>query len=413
MLESQYGFLVGIDWATEEHQVCILNGERAVLEQRKYPHSGAGIAQLSDHLYELSGGDAACVAVGIETPRGAVVETLVERGFAVFSLNPKQMDRFRDRHTVSGAKDDVRDAYVIGEALGTDRHKFHRIRLDDPVILRLRELSRSEENCKHDLVRVGNQLRDLLIRYFPQWLTLDIGMDEPWLWEMLEKAPQPPQAAKQTAAQWQKILKAHRIRRLSGEQIHKALQAAALRLAPGAGEAASEHVLLLVPQLRLFHQQAKDLARRLERLLEEAGAEGQNGEHRDVNILLSSPGLGRCVAATMLAEASQALAERDYHALRSFGGIAPVTRRSGKKTLVVMRRSCNERLREAFYHWGRVSSQVDPHSKKHYAELRARGQTHGRAVRGVADRLLAVLVAMLQSGTLYDPAKRKPSASPA
>ena len=103
--------------------------------------------------------------------------------------------------------------------------------------------------------------------------------------------------------------------------------------------------------------------------------------------------------ATMLAEASQALTERDYHALRSYAGAAPITRQSGKKKVVVMRRSCNERLRNVLYHWSRVSAQNDERSKAHYAALRGKGYTHGRALRGLGDRLMAVLIAMLESGT--------------
>ena len=136
-------------------------------------------------------------------------------------------------------------------------------------------------------------------------------------------------------------------------------------------------------------------------------AAGQSGEHRDVTILRSLPGVGRVISATMLAEASQPLAERDYHALRSYGGTAPVTRQSGKSRSVCMRHSSNGRLRNAIYHWSRVSTQCDPRSKQHYAELRAKGHSHGRALRGVADRLLAVLVAMLHSGTTYDAKRRE------
>ena len=55
---------------------------------------------------------------------------------------------------------------------------------------------------------------------------------------------------------------------------------------------------------------------------------------------------------------------------------------------------------------GAQAVQNDPHSHEHYAALRGRGQSHGRALRGVVDRLLAVAVAMLRSGTLYDPALR-------
>ena len=108
------------------------------------------------------------------------------------------------------------------------------------------------------------------------------------------------------------------------------------------------------------------------------------------------------VAATMLAEAHQALAERDYHALRAFCGVAPITRQSGKSSVVIMRRGCNGRLRNAVYHWARVSTMVDGHWRARYRALRERGHTHGRALRSVADRLLAVLIAMLRQGELYE-----------
>ena len=86
-----------------------------------------------------------------------------------------------------------------------------------------------------------------------------------------------------------------------------------------------------------------------------------------------------------------------------------MTKRSGKSKSVGMRRSCNPRLRDAIYHWSRVSTQCDEHSKQHYAELRGKGHSHGRALRGVADRLLGVLVAMLKSGTKYDANFKKPA----
>jgi len=104
----------------------------------------------------------------------------------------------------------------------------------------------------------------------------------------------------------------------------------------------------------------------------------------------------------MLAEASQLLAQRNYHALRTLGGIAPVTRQSGKRSAVPRRYGCNHRLGNAFYHWPRVSSQCDPRAKHHYQTLRQIGHSHGRALPGVADRLLALLVAMLRDQTLYD-----------
>ncbi len=57
-------------------------------------------------LGEQTGVAPQAMAIGIEPPRGVLVDTLIERGFCVFALNPKQLDRFRDRFTVAGAKDD-------------------------------------------------------------------------------------------------------------------------------------------------------------------------------------------------------------------------------------------------------------------------------------------------------------------
>lgn len=400
---SEFRFYAGIDWASEEHQVCLIDPDCRILEERMIKHSGAGLAQLVQWFDNLCGGNPAAIGVGIEIPRGAVVESLVERNFAVFSLNPKQMDRFRDRHSVAGAKDDRRDAFVLADSLRTDQHCFHRVRLDEPPIIRIRELSRLDDELRGEFNRLTNRLREQLNRYFPQTLQLGGKVDEPWLWSLLEMAPEPARARRLTIAQLAKLLQTHRIRRVQPAELRTALQAPAFHLAPGTVQAASEHVLLLLPRLRLVRQQRGEVSQRMQEVLDELSA---GGEHRDVPLLQSLPGVGRVVTSTMLAEASQPLAERDYHALRSYAGSAPITRRSGKKTIVQMRQGCNPRLRDALYHWARVSIQTDPHSRAHYAALRRKGHSHGRALRGVADRWLAVLVAMLRTGVPYDPCRR-------
>ena len=404
-MSEQYRFFVGIDWATEQHEICVLNSSGRVIDRRTVEHTGAGMAGLVARLKELTGNQPSLVAAGVETPRGAIIESLIEHQFHVYSLNPKQMDRFRDRHTVAGAKDDSRDALVIADSLRTDGHLFRRVRLDDPCIVRLRELTRTEGDIQQQQVRMANQLRDLLWRYFPQMVKLSPALDEPWLWDLLELAPLPEQAAKLRRSRIEKILRCGRIRRSSAEHICAELQAQPLRLAPGAAAAISEHVLLLLPVLRVLHAQRRQLIGRIEAVLKGMQEEGTQ-QSPDVAVLLSLPGAGRSIAATMLGEASQVLAERDYHGLRSYTGVAPVTRQSGKRMSTSIRRSCNHRLRNAVYHWSMGSIQHDDRSREHYAALRSRGYSHARALRGVADRLLAVLVAMLKTGRSYDPALR-------
>lgn len=408
-LPNPYQFFVGIDWGSERHRVCLWNRDGVTVEERWIEHSGDSLADLAGWL--RGKGWPQEIAVAIEIPRGAVVETLLEHGFAVYSINPKQLDRFRDRYSPAGAKDDRRDAFVLADSLRTDLHCFHAVRLDDAVVIRLRELSRLEDDIRQEQNRVTNQLREQLHRYFPQLLKLSAAADEPWLWDLLQSAPLPAKAAKLTEARITALLRRHRIRRLDAAQVRTTLAATPVTLAPGAAEAASEHALLLLPRLRLLRQQRLEIAKRMEALLEELttpveAAPGEVAKHRDAAVLLSLPGVGRQIAATMLSEASQALAERDYHALRCYAGAAPITRQSGKKKVVVMRQGCNERLRDALYHWARVSVTCDAHSKTAYAQGRAKGQSHGRALRGLADRWLEVLIAMLRHNTLYDPKRR-------
>ena len=124
---------------------------------------------------------------------------------------------------------------------------------------------------------------------------------------------------------------------------------------------------------------------------------------RDAAILLSFPGIGSLNLATLLTEASDGVLTRDYQALRCQGGVAPVTKQSGKSRYVVQRWACNKRLANALLHWARVAVQHDPASRAKYQALRVRGKSWGRALRAVADRLLYVMCAALKSGTHYDP----------
>jgi transposase len=407
-LDSDFQYFAGIDWGSEKHRVCLMDRHGGIVGERWVEHSGSGLGELMEWLRQQTLASASSLAAAIEIPRGAIVETLLEHGFAVFSLNPKQLDRFRDRYSPAGAKDDRRDAFVLADSLRTDLHCFHAVRLDEPAMIRLRELARLEDELGEEFNRAANRLREQLHRFFPQLLQLTAAADEPWLWTLLETAPSPGCAARLSEAKLGRILRQHRIRRIDAAQLRAILKTRPLTLAPGAAEAASEHALLLLPRLRLLHQQRADLARRVQTILDQlaAPADGPSQEHRDAAILLSLPGLGRKVAATMLSEASQAIAERDYHALRCYSGAAPITRQSGKKKMVIMRYGCNHRLRNAVYHWSRKSILWDPKSKKTYAELRARGKSHGCALRSMADRWLKVLVSMLQHNTLYDIQRR-------
>ena len=410
MTEQGRHWFVGVDWGREAHQVCVLDAAGAIVGERAFAHGGGGLAELCDWVVASTGGDPAAVAVAIEVPHGPVVETLLERGFRVCAVNPKQLDRFRDRFCVAGAKDDRRDAHVLGDSLRTDRHCFRGLAVSDPVVVELREWSRMSEELQQERTRLVNRVREQLWRYYPQALDVAGGdVAAKWFIDLWTLAPTPAKAARVRESSVDRVLKTHRVCRLDGAEALERLRQKPLTVAAGTTEAAVAHIGTVVQRLKLVNRQIKQAHRRLDALCD-ALAEGgddeapkPSDEPSDVAILTSLPGVGRIILSALLAEAWEPVRRRDYGALRMLSGVAPVTRRSGKRCVVVMRHACHLRLRNAVYHWARVAIQHDAVSRDRYAALRKRGHSHGRALRSVADRLLAVACAMLTDRRLFDP----------
>lgn len=405
MLTAEW--FVGIDWASDAHEVCIVDREGREVERRTVKHAAPPLQAFVAALVERAGGEPSRVAIGIEVPRGALVEVLVERGFAVYAINPKQLDRFRDRFTTAGAKDDRRDALALADSLRTDAKAYRRIQLDHPLVIQLREWSRMDEDLGGELTRLTNQLRDVVYRTAPALLELCPAADQPWFWALLHDAATPAAQQRLSERRVARLLRGHRIRRLTATQVRDVLQRPAVYTAPGVTEAVAEHLQLLLPRVELVARQRRDAEHHLQRLLRKLEAvappAGDQREHSDVAIVRSMPGIGTRVAARMLAEASQPLVTRAYHVLRSRMGLAPITKQSGRRRSVSMRYACNRRLRDAAYHWGRVGAQQDPATRAYYATLRARGHSHGRALRSVADRLLRILMTLLEHGQPFNP----------
>ena len=310
MEELPFRIFVGVDWGDREHQVCSLIEGKP--QQKRFEHSGKGIAALISWLMELCERQPGTVAVAIETPHGVLVDALLEHGFAVFAINPKQLDRFRDRFTVAGAKDDRRDALVLSSSLRTDPQAFRRLEPEDPLILQLREFTRANRNLEREHRRLCNQLRAQLNRFFPQVLQLSKAADEPWVWSLLERFPSPDKVRHAHESSVERILREHRISRLTAAQTLEILKSPPLPVTEGVVEASTQHIALLLPRLRLVRDQRRQCEQHMARLIKKvAEAEdaqpGAKREHRDVEILLSQPGVGNIVAATVLAEAYQPL----------------------------------------------------------------------------------------------------------
>lgn len=396
---------VGIDVGNYEHQVCVLDETRALLMEFSISADGEGEATLLARLRKLCDGDLSLVVAGAEVTAGPVVEALMDAGATVHGINPKQVDRFRERFSVAGAKDDRRDARVIAEALVTDLACFRPLSFALPEIVELRGLAREAEELKEERRRVSNRLRSELLRYYPQILELSPGVDDRWIWDLLELAPTPEVARRKTLGKLRSLLKANRIRKWTAEEVRALLKTRPVSVAPGVTKAASRHVGRLVKRVRLLDTQLSGVEKLMDETLSElADSDEANLEkQRDAKTLQSLPGAGRAVVATLLTEATEALARRDYQALRAQAGVAPVTKASGKRRSVCFRRACNARLRTAMHHFARTAIQNDEAARAHYDRLRNKGHSFARALRSVGDRLLRIVIAMLRDGTLYDP----------
>lgn len=407
VMTEQKQCFAGVDWASETHHVFLTDNDGRKIAEKVFKHGGEGLAAMAAWLMAMSNADeAGHIRVAIEVPHGPVVETLIERGFKVHAINPKQMDRFRDRFTLAGAKDDSRDAEVMASALRTDPRCFRLLAIADPIVIELREWSRMTEDLGAERNRLTNRMRELLWRYYPALLTLENDLGADWLLDLWETVPTPAKAARVRETTIARLLKRHRIRRFDAAHIIAVLRETSVQVAAGTTQAASAHIATLTARIRLVNRQIRQAYQQLDTLTDrlapsEQAEPGQARQH-DVEILASLPGVGRIVLATLLAEAFDALQRRDYAALRSLTGVAPVTKRSGKSYIVVRRQACHDRLANAMYHWARVAVQHDARSREKYAALRSRGHSHGRALRSVADRLLNVACAMLKTGTTFN-----------
>ena len=288
--------------ARETHHVCVVDSDGETLGERAFRHSGDGLVKMTDWLLGTTNAQPHAIGVAIEVPHGPVVETMMERGFTVHSVNPKQLDRFRDRWSPAGAKDDRRDAGTLADALRTHGQAFRRLDPAAPEIVELREWSRIASDLTRDQTRLVNRARQQLWRYYPQFLKVESNLARPWvreLWSLVptsrKGAPHPHQD------RYQPPERAIGVRRINAEDVLERPREAAVAVAPGTTEAAAAHLEVVWSQLAVTGQQLVRAYREMDRLTAALPGSAEEGSgtptQRDVDILSSLPGIGRIVLA--------------------------------------------------------------------------------------------------------------------
>jgi transposase len=170
---------VGDDWAEEHHDVELQDETGRVLGTAKLPEGAAGIARLHVMIGEHLGDDEpATVVVGIETDRGGWVQALVAAGYQIYAVNPLQVARYRESHSVSGAKSDTRDAHTLADMVRTDRHQLRPVAGDSVEAEAVKVVTRAHKTLIWERIRHLLRLRNALREFFPAALAAFDDLDE-------------------------------------------------------------------------------------------------------------------------------------------------------------------------------------------------------------------------------------------
>jgi len=387
---------VGIDWSEAHHDVCVMNTEGRVLAKGRVPEGVEGLARLHE-MVAANAEEPSEVAIGIELDRGLLVGALVASGYAVHAVNPLSVDRYRDRHRTSGAKSDPGDAKVLADLVRTDRHLHRQVAGDSELAEAVKVLARAHQGLVWSRQRHLNQLRNALREFYPAALEAfgtDLASTDALA--VLIAGPTPAAGRSLSTARIAAALKRggrrRRVTERAGE-IREALRSPQLEAPEMLARAYGEVVRSTVAIVAGMTGQIEALARELE---------GRFEEHPDAEILRSLPGLGVILGARVLAEfGDDPTRYADPKARKNYAGTSPITKASGRSKVALARFARNRRLADAVEMWAFCSLSTSAGARRYYDAHRARGHTHRRALRSLANRWVGILDGCLRHRRLY------------
>jgi transposase len=390
------GHFAGIDWASEEHACCVLDGAGRIVEGRRYRHDERGLAALCARLGELT-----VELVAVERPDGLLIERLLDSGLHVIAVHPNQVAAMRPRFSAAGGKSDSFDAFVLAELARTDRHRFRVIVPDSDATKALRALTRAREDLVEHRVALANTLREQLACFWPGAARIFADVDSPIALAFLKRYPSPADAHGLGEQRLVRFLARHHYcgRRPPAELLGRLRAAARGRAEPLESEARRAIVLSLVAALEPLVQRIAELTSEIRAAL---------ADHADgvtFRSLFADPKTAIC-PATLLAEIGDC---RERYpivaALAGDGGQAPVAVESGKSKRARFRWACDHRLRNAIATMADTSRHHNPWAADIYNRARARGATHQHALRILGRAWCGVIWRIWQDHDVYDPAR--------
>jgi Transposase/Transposase IS116/IS110/IS902 family len=388
---------VGIDWAEAHHDICLLDDEGKVLARSRIIDGLAGVAALHELIasHADTSGD---VVIAIEIDRGLLVSAMVGAGYQVFAINPLSVSRYRDRHHLSGAKSDPGDAKVLADLARTDRHNHRALAGDSPLCEAIRVVARAHQSAVWSRQRQASALRHSLRFYYPAALTL-VGNDLTTATAigLLSVAPTPALGRRVTVAQLAASLRrGGRQRNLdhTARHLQQGLRTDQLQAHEIIADAYGHSTRTAVTIIAAFNTEIARLEQQLELLLQ---------QHPAAPLIRSIPGLGTLTGSRTLGEfGDDPTRYTNARCRKNYAGTSPITRASGRHHVVVGRFARNRRLADACDRWAFCSITASPGARRYYDQLRARGKTHGQALRQLANRWVGILHICLERQIPYD-----------
>jgi transposase len=392
-MEDTTARYAGVDWASAEHAVCVVDDAGGVIERFEVAHRAGGLAMMCRRL-----GRAGVGRVAIERPDGPVVEALMDAGIEVVVIPSRQVKALRGRYGAAGNKDDALDAHLLADTLRTDGGRLRSRTPDSPATRTLRSLVRARTGPVAHRVALANQLRAHLQVAFPGAVGLFADIDSPISLRFLWRFPCAAAAAWLSERRLGAWLSANAYcgRRGAGE-LSRRLAGAPAGLVGDESRARGVVTTALVAVLIGVREQIAGLQARIAAALE---------LHPDGPIFTSLPRSGTVRAAALLAEIGDCRERLPTpESLACLAGAAPSTRSSGRHRAVSFGWAADEKLRDALIDFAGDSRHANPWAADPYARARARGRTNAHAERVLARSWCGVIWRTWQDRMPYDPAR--------
>lgn len=392
----------GIDWADDHHDIAVIDDAGTVLVKGRVSNDAAGFARQLEMLADAGDSPEDPIPIAIETDRGLWVAALRATDRVVYAINPLSASRYRSQRTMSGAKSDAADAVMLAHILRLDRPSHRAIPDDTDLARAIKVLARAQQDAVWARTALGNQIRSLLKDYFPAALTaFDAlsggGITRADARTVLAAAPTPGAAAKLTPVRMRALLKkAGRQRNVDADaaRLREVFRTSQLRQPELVENAMGIQLRTLVQRLDAACAAVEDLT---------AATTEHFERHPDAEIITSFPGLAAVSGARLLAEIGDDRTRfADARGLRAYAGASPVTRASGKRTVVMHRQIKNNRLASVGSFWTLVAIQSSPGAREHYDRRRAAGDWSRQAQRHLYAKLLGQLYSCIRAGQAYD-----------